>query len=710
VDVEKTERKRIRPPARAAATARKETVAMRARHIIGPGLVVAMLLAAAPALGQAPVITSIEPTSGPSTGGEPVTIRGENFVSAGVTGVTIGQPCINLNVVSDTEIHCTTVPVAEGVYVVILTPFAVNPAVTFTVIDTGPQVTSISPAGGTTETVVAVQGVNFTVDSTVVFENKVGGEQKAALNFAFVSSEEITCTPPSFPLATEAYIRVKNPSTALSPAVAASLFTYQLITPTIDDIDPRESNLKGQQMGAPVTITIDGKHFYPTAGPDGTRVNFHYPPGGDSPIAVTISNITVSADHLDDSIAALVPAAPASWTEGPITVEVVTPPGPYGKGDLFRYLDQPPYSVAVASPPAGAVVSGPAVPVLVNAQDDRAVTEVEVRWTDQNPGTTDWSLWTPIGTGTSGVTWDTTGIPDSTVVYLKAEARDGYTGGRIGDRLLLPAGDPDHRDAGTLSSPVQVTVDSGSSINPPVVNITSHVDDESVVGTVDITATVTHTVGIGSVTIYVDGWDVTSSATYTGDDLSRTYTYTWDSTAADDGPVEIRVEAYDSVPQLGRDIVTVIVGNVVDTDGDGLSDAYENQPEIETDPLIYDTDGDGLNDYYEVITVPALDGNNIDTDGDLMDDKWETDNMPWTDPLTPDADADPDMDDQNNLKEYRCKSDPGDAESVCPPPKDDGDCVPGKPNRTIIILLVAGGALLLGRSVKGRLRARARPE
>ena len=683
---------------------------MRVRHIIGPGLVAAMLLAAAPALGQDPVITSIEPTSGPSTGGEPVTIYGENFISGGpVTGVRIGEPCTDVNVVSETEIHCTTVAVAAGTYVVVLTPFAYNEEVTYTVIDSGPQVTSISPATGTTETVVAVSGVNFTAQSIVVFENKVGAEQKDALNFAFdPGTGEITCTPPSFPLGTEAYIRVRNPSTTFSPGVPTGLFTYMLTTPTIDDINPRESNLKGEQLGAPVTITIDGKDFYPMPpGPAGTQVNLHYPAGG-SPVAVTISNITVSADHLNDSIEAVVPAALAHWTEGLITVEVETPPGAISNPGLFRYLDQPPYNVAVASPPAGAVVSGTAVSVLVDAEVDRAVTEVEVRWTVGDPATTDWSLWTLVGIGTATVTWDTTGITDGTTGYLKAEARDGYTGGRMGDRLLFDVGDPDRRDAGTLSGAVQVTVDSASSDNPPEVNITSHADDDPVVDTVDITATVTDDIGIDSVTVYVDGSDVTSSATYAGDNLSRTYTYTWDTTAADDGPVEIEVEALDDSAQPMRHVVTVIVGNEIDTDGDGLTDAYENRPEIETDPLIYDTDGDGLNDWYEVMTMPALDGNNFDTDGDLMDDKWEVDHMPWTDPLTPDADADPDMDGQDNLTEYRCNSDPGDPDIVCPPPKDDGDCVPGRPNRTIIILLVVGVALLFGRSVRGLLRARAR--
>ncbi len=74
----------------------------------------------------------------------------------------------------------------------------------------------------------------------------------------------------------------------------------------------------------------------------------------------------------------------------------------------------------------------------------------------------------------------------------------------------------------------------------------------------------------------------------------------------------------------------------VDTDGDGLSDAYEK--EIGTDPNNPDTDGDGLTDGEEVNkyhTNPL----NPDTDGDGLKDGDEVHKY-HTDPLKPDTDGD----------------------------------------------------------------------
>ena len=72
-----------------------------------------------------------------------------------------------------------------------------------------------------------------------------------------------------------------------------------------------------------------------------------------------------------------------------------------------------------------------------------------------------------------------------------------------------------------------------------------------------------------------------------------------------------------------------------DTDGDGLTDAYEAT--IGTNPLVPDTDGDGLNDGLEVQlgTNPLV----TDTDGDGLSDGVEV-NTTHTDPLVADTDGD----------------------------------------------------------------------
>jgi len=70
---------------------------------------------------------------------------------------------------------------------------------------------------------------------------------------------------------------------------------------------------------------------------------------------------------------------------------------------------------------------------------------------------------------------------------------------------------------------------------------------------------------------------------------------------------------------------------IVDTDGDGLSDNYENDPNPHmTDPKNPDTDGDGLSDSEE--EDHRTDPNNPDTDGDGLRDGYEV-NVSFTDPL-----------------------------------------------------------------------------
>ncbi len=59
-----------------------------------------------------PTITSIEPASGPSAGGTPVTIRGSGFL-AGAT-VEIGNAAKSVNVLSETEITAVTAATAPG--------------------------------------------------------------------------------------------------------------------------------------------------------------------------------------------------------------------------------------------------------------------------------------------------------------------------------------------------------------------------------------------------------------------------------------------------------------------------------------------------------------------------------------------------------------------------------------------------------------------
>ena len=91
-----------------------------------------------------------------------------------------------------------------------------------------------------------------------------------------------------------------------------------------------------------------------------------------------------------------------------------------------------------------------------------------------------------------------------------------------------------------------------------------------------------------------------------------------------------------AVPEPPSEAGFFKLGSRVDTDGDGLPDAYERYVAL-TDPLDGDSDGDGLSDQFELATA-GTDPHDPDTDGDLL---W--DGTEWslgTDPLDPDTDGD----------------------------------------------------------------------
>jgi hypothetical protein len=140
----------------------------------------------------APVITGIDPTSGPQTGGTVVTLTGTGFL--GTTAVTFdGVPGTALTVVSDTEITVTTPGHAPGLADVVAqhpdgqsAPFGFLflAATTITVVDppTGP------PTGGTT---VTITGSCFLGATGVFF-----GTTSAA-SFTVVSDAEIRAVSPA---------------------------------------------------------------------------------------------------------------------------------------------------------------------------------------------------------------------------------------------------------------------------------------------------------------------------------------------------------------------------------------------------------------------------------------------------------------------------------------------------------------------------------
>jgi hypothetical protein len=224
-----------------------------------------------------PVITSIVPNVGPTTGGQTVTINGQNFT--GATSVTFGgTPCASFTVVSATQITCVTPPHAAGVVeVVVTTPVGSN-VTTGTANDyiytTGPTVLSLTPSEGACNgaTIVTITGTGFTSSGTTV----AFGTVQAV--FTYISSTTLVAVAP-VQGAGVVDVRVTTPA-GTSPNTAADDFTCTgTPIPTVTGLNPTSG-----PIGTVVTIT--GTNFVGV-----TSVTF----GGVSATFTVVSSTQITA-------------------------------------------------------------------------------------------------------------------------------------------------------------------------------------------------------------------------------------------------------------------------------------------------------------------------------------------------------------------------------------------------------------------------------
>jgi hypothetical protein len=143
-----------------------------------------------PAVGPLPVLTSIAPNSGPTSGNTSVTLTGTGFT--GATGVSIDNILTtNMTVVSDTSITAATPAGPTGAQsVIVSTPNGSNVANTlYSYVAVAPVLTSVSPTSGpvTGATPITLTGTGFTGTTNVT----VGG---AVTPFTVVNDTTITLT------------------------------------------------------------------------------------------------------------------------------------------------------------------------------------------------------------------------------------------------------------------------------------------------------------------------------------------------------------------------------------------------------------------------------------------------------------------------------------------------------------------------------------
>jgi hypothetical protein len=283
----------------------------------------------------APVITSINPTSGPGVGGTTVTINGTGFT--GITG--IGSVMFGLKIapavqfVSDTQIKAASPGGSGTVDITVTTPSgtsARSSADQFTYTPPGPPaptVTSVSPnsglpAGGTS---VTITGTNFTYIQSIKFGSV------AVTSYSTVGSTQIQTTSPAHTAGTvDVTVTTLDGTSATS---SADQFTYAPV-PTVTSINPTGGSTAG---GTVVTITGTGLT-------GATAVKF----GTAAATGVTVDS--------DTQIHATSPAGSA----GVVHVTVTTPGGTStaSSADQFTYAAPPPLPTVTSINPTGGPAAG----------------------------------------------------------------------------------------------------------------------------------------------------------------------------------------------------------------------------------------------------------------------------------------------------------------------------------------------------------------
>ena len=278
----------------------------------------------------APTVTSISPTAGPTAGGTSVIITGTNF--SGATAVTFGgNAATGVVVNSGTQITAIS-PAGTGTVDVRVTTAggtsATSAADQFTYVP-APTVTGLSPATGpqTGGTLVTITGTNFSGATAVTF----GGV--AATGYTVVSPTSITVPSPAGTGTVDVRVTTVGGTSATS---AADQFTY-VARPTVTSISPTSG-----PTGGNTTVTITGTGF---AVADATgAVKF-----GAATATYTINSNT--------QITATSPANAAGTYD--ITVTTAGGSSATSAADQFTYVAAP--TITGISPAAGPLGGGTSV-------------------------------------------------------------------------------------------------------------------------------------------------------------------------------------------------------------------------------------------------------------------------------------------------------------------------------------------------------------
>jgi hypothetical protein len=284
---------------------------------------------------QSPTVTAISPNSGPSSGGQAVTITGTGFL-AGATVSIGGSPANNVNVASSTSITATTPANSSGPVSVVVT----NTDGRSGTLNNGysyippPTVSGISPNSGTTSggTSVTITGTGFLSGATV----NIGGT--AATNVVVVNSTSITARTPAH---TVGAVNVVVTNTDGQSGTRTNGYTYTSPNPapTVTGILPTSGTTNGG-----TSVAISGTGFL-----SGATVSI----GGAAATNVIVVNST--------SITASTPA----HAIGTVSVVVTNTDGLSGtRTNAYTYTStNPAPTVTGVSPNSGTTSGGTAITI-----------------------------------------------------------------------------------------------------------------------------------------------------------------------------------------------------------------------------------------------------------------------------------------------------------------------------------------------------------
>ena len=280
----------------------------------------------------APTVSSITPSSGPASGGTPVTITGSGF-QAGATVSLGGTAATGVSVSSSTTITATTAAHAAGTVNVVVT----NPDSQSGTLPSGysygnpaPTVSSITPSSGPASggTPVTITGSGFQAGATV----SLGGT--AATGVSVSSSTTITATTAAHAAGTVNVV-VTNPDS--QSGTLPSGYSYGNPAPTVSSITPSSGPASG---GTPVTITGSGFQA-------GATVSL----GGTAATGVSVSSSTT------------ITATTAAHAAGTVNVVVTNPDSQSGTLPSGYSYGNPAPTVSSITPSSGPASGGTPVTI-----------------------------------------------------------------------------------------------------------------------------------------------------------------------------------------------------------------------------------------------------------------------------------------------------------------------------------------------------------